>query len=161
MGLYNNNIKMQDLFCNKKLAGIIPQLDKRDIDRGKISDYKIFARCKNILNGLLGGVIKGDTIEVSNKSTASVMALVRAEKAVLEAMFNNSDKLLFGLKANAKLYTSATNIAQISELTDSKQKIKLLKEILDNLRYNEDFQYGKVSQGKRKQEWERKVGIRK
>lgn len=64
MSVYNNNFRMQDLFCNKKLAKIIPQFDRHDMERDAFSDYKIFTRCQQVICGMLGGEIQGDRIEV-------------------------------------------------------------------------------------------------
>lgn len=164
---YNNFFRMQDFFCNKRLAGIVPQLDRRDMERGEISDYKIYTRCQSVINGFLGGTITPNGIEVIGKSNAAVTRIVRACKSVLEAMFNNSKSLLQNISDNRRVYTTASSISQIAELDATEKKLKFLNELLDNINYNPDFHsqnsvqsYSRKPYKDRQKAWARRVGYK-
>lgn len=164
---YNNFFRMQDFFCDKRLAGIVPQLNSKDIERGEISDYKIYTRCRSVINGFLNGTITANGIEVTGKTSASVMRIVTACKSVLEAMFNNSTSLLRNIRDNRRVYTSAASIAQIAELDDPRKKLKFLNEILDNMNYNPEFNsqntipsHSTKPYRERQKAWARRVGYK-
>ncbi|MCM1368282.1 MAG: hypothetical protein NC184_05700 [Roseburia sp.] len=158
---------MQDFFCNKRLSGIVPQFDKRDLERGEISDYKIYTRCRGVINGFLNGVITANGIAVSDKSSATVTRIVTACKSVLEAMFNNSASLLQNIRDNRRVYTTAASVSQIAELDDPSKKLKFLNEILDNINYNPEFNsqnsvrsYSTKPYQERQKAWARRVGYK-
>lgn len=66
---------MQDFFCDKRLAGIVPQLNSKDIERGEISDYKIYTRCRSVINGFLNGTITTNGIEVTGRRARALCVL--------------------------------------------------------------------------------------
>ena len=158
---YYNGFTMQDLFCNKKLDGVLPQFNKKDILKGDISETDIFSKCQELINGYLGGKIEGDKIIVEGKTQSQVRSILKACKLMLEAFFNNSTEILKGLKSNKKLYTSFVSVEQLKRM-DAKGRNKAVNEIMDNLLYNPDFVGdGKNPSFKRKQTmWKKKVGYK-
>ncbi len=164
---FNNIFGMQDFFCNNSLSGIVPQVDKCDIERGELSEYKIFTCCQNVLNGFLNGILTDDGIVVINKSRSVVLRVVTACKSVLEAMFDNSQSLLRNIGENKSVYTSVSSISQIVNMNTPQKKLCFLNEILDNINYNPDFNsqnsvrsHSGKSYGERQRAWMRRVGYR-
>lgn len=164
---YNDFFQLQDFFCNDKLTGIIPQFDKRDLQKGKVDDDKIYTQCRNVINGFLNGTITASGISVTNKSSAAVLRVVTACKTILEAMFNSSESLLANISANKRVYTSAASISQIAELDTPQKKLKFLNEILDNINYNPEFKSQNSVQSfsnkpyeERQKAWQKRVGYK-
>lgn len=164
---YNDSFGMRDFFCNEKLTGVVPQFNPKDLESDRLSEDKVFDRCKEVLNSFLGGEICGDKITVTGKSKSAVMSAVRSCAAVLESMFNNSEELIKGIKNNKKLYTTAASVSQVKGFADDGQKLKFLKEILDNINYNPDFNSqnsiasnSPVPYRERQEKWKKKVGYK-
>lgn len=164
---YNGFFCLQDFFCNNKLAGIVPQFDRRDIQKGKADDEKIYIQCRNVINGFLNGIITENGIVVTNKSSASVLRVVRACKSVLEAMFCNSESLLANISANKRVYTSAASVSQVAGFDMPQKKLKFLNEILDNINYNPEFgsqnsvrSFSNEPYEKRQRAWQKRVGYK-
>lgn len=164
---YNNKFGMRDFFCNKELTGIVPQIKPKDLESGKLSDYKICMRCRDVIKDFVGGAAKGYTITVEGKPKSTVLSAVRLCATVLEGMFNNSEELLDGIKSNKKLYTSAASISQVKGFVYNREKLKFLKEILDNMNYNPEFNSensiasnSPVPYKERQEKWMKKVGYK-
>lgn len=135
--------------------------------------FKLTAAANKRLNQYLAEIRKGienitaNGIEVTGKTSASVMRIVTACKTVLEAMFNNSTSLLRNIRDNRRVYTSAASIAQIAELDDPRKKLKFLNEILDNMNYNPEFNsqntipsHSTNPYRERQKAWARRVGYK-
>lgn len=164
---YNDKFGMRDFFCNDELKGVVPQIKPKDLRADKLSDYKICMRCRDVLKDYLGGSAKGYTVTVEGKPKSSVLSAVRSCATVLEGMFNNSEQLLDGIRSNRKLYTSVASLSQVKGFNYNGQKLKLLKEILDNINYNPDFNSeNSIASGspvpykERQEKWKKKVGYK-
>ena len=164
---YNNFFKMQDLFCNDKLSGILPQFSKTEKTYNIYSSIEIRNRVEKYLQSLLSGEITADgEIECYGKKEA-VMLKIRRRIPYMEALFNSMTKIESAVRKNTKVYLPYANVKQVEDITDISQKMKVINEILDNFNYNKDlnalnsvYNEKPAEFTKHRQSWERKVGYR-
>jgi len=136
---YNTRFTVRDMFCNERLKGVVPQLTKEDLTGEEMRDEQIFEQCRDILCNALGGTVTDGKITVDNKPKAAVLAVVRSYTPLLESMFGNLPSIAANIRKNTRLYTTVASISQLEHLETPKAKRALLRQILDNLNYNPDF----------------------
>lgn len=155
---YNTLFKMQDLFMNPKLANIFPQFDKNT--RNVYSFADIERRVKEYLKNVLKGATEGQDGLIVNGNKRVVLRQVRGLKTAIEALFNNIPSIAKNLRGNTKLYLPYATLGQIASLSTFEEKLKAIQAIIENLRFNPDFNTVQSIQAnyQRKQNiWKRKV----
>ena len=136
---YNNNYTIKDLFMNKELKGLFPQFTQKDSKKSLFSfewiDKKVCQYIKSAFNGRMSNgeiVIKGKYKQRYNE--------IKAMKSLIEDMVNNIPSLTRNLRSGSKLVTPFMSIDQLKQLTEPEDKIKVMQIVLDNIKYNPDFQ---------------------
>ena len=132
---------MKDFFVNDKLKNTFPQFKKNEVDLPpaalmnpniivkKISDYYTVA---------LKGVQKNNDIYVK-KPLKETFSQVESLKSIVEGFFKNCQPIQKNLKNKTRLYTSISSMEQLKNLDNATKRLKILNEILENLKYNEAF----------------------
>jgi len=163
---HNNLFKMQDLFMNPSLAGVFPQF--RTVPNHRVHSFaEVEQRMLDHLSGVLGGTKQGRGELTVQGIHSQVLRQVQGLKASIEALFNNTGGVVQGLRNNTNLYLPYATLGQIGSLDTVAKKTQAIKQVLDNLAFNPDFQ-GRVattsqysqSYLKLQEAWKKRVGFK-
>lgn len=136
---WNNNFTMQDLFMNPAMKGVVPQFGRRE----PVQQVYSFAEQKRQVREHLRGLLKasktqdGD-LKVKGKHE-EILRRVEAASRTIEQMFNSMPSLSKNLRANTRVYLPFATQQQMADLTDFDSKIEVLRAILQNCEYNDNF----------------------
>lgn len=161
---FNNNFSVKNLFMNKELASVFPQFSKSDNYSDVRNNDWVERKMQAYLVKMLGGKMRqGDIILNGTKQEkmSEIMALI----PIVQQLFNKLPSVFNGaLSPTKKLWTPFISIDQIKENTSLRQKVSILQIVLDNFKYNPDFEQKteKKTHGfyKAQKEWMKKVGLR-
>lgn len=161
MIMYNNRIKMKDLFVNSEMAGILPQYNPNvQEDAGN----RILKYLQTALNGSV--TAKGELTVKGQKDV--VLRQIKTLVPLLEALFNNFGSVVKNIRSNTRLYLPYVSKKQIADVKSFQNRVRVFREILDNFQYNSDFKsLNSVADeepsvfARAKREWESKVGYRR
>jgi len=159
---------MRDLFQDKSLADIFPQVDKALPSRGYVvySYAEMTKRVTDYIASAFGGKVQADgTLWVWGHKT-QILRQIRAMHAQLEALFNSMPSITKNLRSNTPLYLPVPSKLALKEFAgNAKGKSDLLQAVLDNINYNPNFKSENTiptevatSFAKRQMQWQNKVG---
>lgn len=136
---WNNNFTMQDLFMNPALKNVVPQFGRREPVQQVYSFAEQTRQIKEHLRGLLKATktVDGD-LRVKGEH-AEVMRKVEMARTTIEQMFNSMPSLSKNLHANTRVYLPYATQQQMADMTDFESKIAVLRAILQNCEYNDNF----------------------
>ncbi len=166
--MYNNRLRMRDLFMNPQLASVFPQFDRDERFQNVYSFAKTEERVKKYLVAALNGVITADGSIAVNGKHDVVLNHVRALQSTIEGFINDAPKIVQTLRKNPPLYLPYATLKQLQDIKSTAGKIKAMRAVMDNFQYNEDLgalnsvKHEKPTQFERnKKAWEKKVGYRR
>lgn len=164
---YNTKIRLQDLLMNPQLRKVFPQFNKNELAQNVFSfakvERKILIYLKNALNGAITS--KGE-LSVKGKQP-QVLKQVRNLQVTIEAFYNSIPSIAKNFRSNTTLYMSYASSKELEELKTPAQKAKALKQIIDNINFNPDFnsenRLPNLSQRpfeRQQKEWKKRVGYK-
>ena len=160
---HNKLIGLRDLLQNKALASVLPQFPKSMPLQNVYSYAKVEEMVAKYIVKLLNNSTYKDGEIIAKGKHETVLQQVRNAVPTIEAFFNSMPSIAKNIRRNTKLYLPYNTIGQIANLDTIQAKTKLMKEILDNIAYNPDFntvqKIPDVKAFAREQErWKRNVG---
>ena len=166
--LFNNKLKMKDLFQNPEMASVFPQFGAEDRLQNVYSFDWVDKKVKEYLKNALNAKEDGNGLSVEGKKS-SVLKDVKSMKWTIESFFNNLPSIVKNIKKNTPVYTPFKYKRDFQKLKTNEQKLAMLDIILDNLNYNPDLEslnsvkvYGtKMPYFQRQSLWMQRVGYRR
>lgn len=167
MMLYNNRLRMRDLFMNPKLADIFPQFSANEKPQGAFTLGEFKKRVAEYLAAALNGTILSDGALLINGKAQTVLNRVKHLQPLIEGLYSNVPKVTRALRNNTELYLPYATRKQLENISNVEEKIKAMRAVMDNFQYNGEF--GALNSVKKekpeqfvrnKKAWERKVGYR-
>ena len=158
---YNNQFTMQDLMQNRKLASVLPQFYKKGGLKKEYRFHWMQEKITKYLKGVLGGRVQNSVLVVKGNHREKLKEIKRL-KAVLESLLNDIPSIAQNIQKNTRLLLPIENLEQVRERKTVKEKLQILEWILENIKYNPDFQINKKTTPlylKEQKRWLKKVGI--
>ena len=168
MQLYNNHLRMKDLFMNSAMAGVFPQFDPGEKLQSVYSFAEVERHVLKYLAAVLNGKITSDGEMVVNGKHQLVLSRVRQLQPLIESFFNNMPKVAQALRRNTPLYLPYATRKQLEDTKTVEGKIKAMRAVMENFQYNAEL--GALNSVKNEREeqfsrnkkaWETKVGYRR
>ncbi len=167
MQKYNNRLTARDLFMNSAMSGVFPQFSDAKL-QNVYSFAEVEKRVQNYLAAALNGTVSGDGELTVNGNYNKVLEQVRQLKPMIETFFNNTPKVAQAIRKNTPFYLPYATKNQLERIKSTENKTKAMREVLDNLQYNESF--GALNSiknepsekfARNRKKWEAKVGYRR
>lgn len=158
---YSNKITMQELFQNRKLANILPQFYKRDGLKNVYSFQWVEEKITSYLKGVLRAKIVGEELIVRGKHREKIKE-IRRLKTVIESMFNTMPSITKNIRKNTRLLLPIESVEEFKQVKTMEGKLQVMEWILENIKYNPNFQTKQKSTPlyiKEQKRWMKKVGI--
>jgi hypothetical protein len=163
---YNNIFKMRDLFANPALAKVFPQFERganlQNVYSFAQTERRVLEYLKNVFNGAITGEGK---LTVKGKHKDVLRRLTQLQGAI-EELFNSMPSVVKNLRNNTKLYLPYATLSQIGSLNTPYKKYMAMRAVLDNIRYNPDFNSQSSIKNpsaqymKQQNAWKKKVGFK-
>lgn len=158
---YSNKITMQELFQNRKLANILPQFYKRDGLKNVYSYKWVEEKVKSYVKSVLRAKIVGEELIVRGKHREKIKE-IRRLKTVIESMFNAMPSITKNIRRNTRLLLPIESVEEFKQVKTMEGKLQVMEWILENIKYNPDFQTkNKITPLyiKEQRRWMKKVGL--
>ena len=158
---YNNKFTIQDLFQNRKLANVLPQFYKKDGLKNVYSFQWVEDKVKSYLKGVFKAKIIGEELIIRGKHKDKLKEIKRL-KLVIESMFNDMPSITKNIRKNTRLILPIENLESLKQIKTMDGKLKLMELILENVKYNPDFQTKQKITPlylKEQRRWFKKVGL--
>lgn len=165
--IYNNHFKMQDLLANPSLQSVFPQFKCGVFIKNVYSFAEVAHWISEYLINAFSGLLTGDGELVIKGMYKTRFKQISALKPIIEGFFNNIPSVAKNIRSNTKLYTTFATLGQIADIKSPSGKIAALKQIIDNINYNPDFNSqnsvtnkSPIPFQKRQENWKIKVGYK-
>lgn len=152
---------MQELFQNRKLANVFPQLYKRDGLKNIYSFQWVEEKITSYLKGVLRAKIVGEELIVRGKHRDRLKEIKRL-KTVIESMFNTMPSITKNIRKNTRLLLPIESVEEFKQVKTMEGKLQVMEWILENIKYNPNFQTkNKITPLyiKEQRRWMKKVGL--
>ena len=158
---YNNKFTMQDLFQNRKLANVLPQFYKKDGLKNVYSFQWVEDKVKRYLKVVFKAKVVDDTLVIRGNHREKIKEIKRL-KTVIESMFNDMPSITKNIRKNTKLILPIDNLESLKQVKTMDGKLQIMEFVLDNVKYNPDFQTKQKITPlylKEQRRWLKKVGL--
>ena len=158
---YNNKFTMQDLFQNRKLANVLPQFYKKDGLKNVYTFQWVEEKITSYLKGVLKAKVIGEELIVKGKHKDKLKEIKRL-KSVIESMFNDMPSITKNIRKNTRLILPIDNLESLKQVKTMDGKLQIMEFVLDNIKYNPDFQTKQKITPlylKEQRRWFKKVGL--
>lgn len=149
---------MRDLFQNPKMANVLPQIEKGSALQNVYSFRVTEERVKNYIKGVFNAQEDDDGLIVRGKHKQVIRRLNNL-KGQIEALFNAMPTVVKNIRANTKLRLPYATLSQIEGLDDYNKRAALIKQVLDNINYNPDFN-SRIKESKQQKAWEKRTNYK-
>ena len=149
---------MRDLFQNPKMANVLPQIEKGSALQNVYSFRVTEERVKNYIKGVFNAREDDDGLIVRGKHKQVIRRLNNL-KGQIEALFNAMPTVVKNIRANTKLRLPYATLSQIERLDDYNKRAMLIKQVLDNLNYNPDFN-SRIKESRQQKAWEKRTNYK-
>ena len=152
---------MQDLFQNRKLASVLPQFYKKDGLKNVYSFNWVEDKVTKYLKNVLKARVVDDELVIRGKHKDRLKEVKRL-KVVIESMFNNMPSITKNIRKNTRLILPIQNIESLREIKTLDGKLNIMELVLENVKYNPDFQTKQKITPlylKEQKRWLKKVGL--
>lgn len=163
----NTYFKLQDLLMNSNLKNVFPQFSADEPLQNVYSFAKVERQILQHLKNALNGSITGNGELLVNGKHTQVLRQVRSLQVTIEAFFNSMPSIAKNLRNNTTLYTTFASSKELEELKTPLQKAKALKQIIDNINFNPNFNsenrlpnLSQRSFERQQNDWKKRVGYK-
>ena len=88
-----------------------------------------------------------------------VIRRLNSLKGQIEALFNAIPTVVKNIRSNTKLRLPYATLSQIEGLDDYNKRAALIKQVLDNINYNPDFN-SRIKESKQQKAWEKRTNYK-
>lgn len=152
---------MQELFQNRKLANVFPQLYKRDGLKNVYSFKWVEEKVKSYVKSVFRAKVVGEELIIRGKHRDRLKEIKRL-KTVIESMFNTMPSITKNIRKNTRLLLPIESVEELKQVKTMEEKLQVMEWILENIKYNPNFQTKQKSTPlyiKEQKRWMKKVGL--
>jgi hypothetical protein len=135
-----NRIGLKELLQNRALASVLPQFTE-SMQLQNVYSYKKVEEMvgKYVANLLTYAKYEGDGEILAIGKRVDIYRHVKSAVPMIEAFFNSTPNIVKNIRRNTKLYLTYGSIGEIQKIKKTGDKLNLLYQILENIRYNPNF----------------------